>query len=81
MTIIKRNIILRIATDFPQASTEKDPLGFIFCLLEAIFDECMERRELAESLNNNELVPPMASTAIEKSVELLKELHETALPH
>ena len=74
---IKRNIAQRMKKDHPLSSMEKDALQFTLDLLEAVFDECLERRALIDALNNNELVVTMISTTIEKSItELLKELNE-----
>ena len=75
---IKNNIIRRMETRYPAVKDGNDALDVTFCLIEAVLDECLQRRALAESLQNNELVLTMVSTTIEKSITaLLKKLDKT----
>lgn len=73
---IKENIVRRMETSHPQVTIESDALQFTLNLLEALIDECWERRAFIGALNNNELVITMVSTTIEKSInQLLTELN------
>ncbi len=73
---IKENIVRRMETAHPQVTIESDALQFTLNLLEALIDECWERRAFIGALNNNELVITMVSTTIEKSInQLLTELN------
>ncbi len=73
---IKGNIVRRMETAHPQVTIESDALQFTLNLLEALIDECWERRAFIGALNNNELVITMVSTTIEKSInQLLTELN------
>ncbi|MGN1094572.1 MAG: TetR/AcrR family transcriptional regulator [Candidatus Neoclostridium sp.] len=74
---VKTSIISRMEKDHPDVKLQNDTLEFTFCLIEAIIDECLDKKAVVASINDNELVLTMISTTIEKSVsELLKQLDE-----
>ena len=65
---IKQSIKSRIGQVNPTATIEESALEFTSVLIEAVVNECLERREFLLAVNNSDLVLTMISTTIEKSV-------------
>ncbi len=72
---VKRSIVARCAETEPGEAIAEDPTGFLCRMIEAVADECLERKKLMTSLENDEVVLTMISTTIEKAMrELLTAL-------
>lgn len=74
---IKESIVNRIKNTAPAATIASNALEFTFTLIDAVVDECLERKSLLVAVNNDDFVLTMISTTIEKSVQdLLVEFNQ-----
>ena len=65
---IKQSIKTRIEISSPSASIENNTMEFTFALVDAIVEECLDRKQFLMAVHNSELVLTMISTTIEKTV-------------
>ena len=74
---IKQSILARAEAAMPTQNVEDSALDLTLHLLDAVIDECLEKKQLILDISHDDLVLTMISTTIEKSVyELLSSINK-----
>ena len=73
----KQSILVRAETAMSTPNVEDTALDLTLHLLDAVIDECLEKKQLLLDISHDDLVLTMISTTIEKSIyELLLSINQ-----